>query len=291
MAPQQTTFGHRTAVVTGGGGSLARAIILGLRDRGCRVVAVDRDADALAAFSREEGVATAVCDLLDADATERCAAEVWRAHGPVSILVNAVGLIHSAPLLNIAARAERRHSLETWRRVIDLNLTTVFLATVHFVEHMVSTRTRGVVINFSSVAAAGNAGQGAYSAAKAGVNALTRSWAKELGMLGIRFVASPRHADMLLVTGPVSKHMAIALQRTYDATPEPKLVVAVGDCGCSGGIFGEGYASLGRVANVIPVDVEVPGCPPPPRALLAGILAAITARTAESAPAPKTEIP
>jgi Ni,Fe-hydrogenase III small subunit len=93
--------------------------------------------------------------------------------------------------------------------------------------------------------------------------------------LGIRFVASPRHADMLLVTGPVSKHMAIALRRTYDATPEPKLVVAVGDCGCHGGIFGESYASLGRVANVIPVDVEVRGCPPPPAALLQGILTAL----------------
>ena len=94
--------------------------------------------------------------------------------------------------------------------------------------------------------------------------------------LGIKFVASPRHADMLLVTGPVSKHMAIALQRTYDATPEPKLVVAVGECGCNGGIFGESYATLGRVANVIPVDVEIPGCPPTPTALLQGILAAIT---------------
>lgn len=99
--------------------------------------------------------------------------------------------------------------------------------------------------------------------------------------LGIRFVASPRHADLLLVTGPVSKHMAIALKRTYDATPEPKLVVAVGDCGCTGGIFGESYASLGRVSNVIPVDVEVGGCPPTPTALLQGILAAITARAPE----------
>ena len=95
--------------------------------------------------------------------------------------------------------------------------------------------------------------------------------------IGIRFVASPRHADMLLVTGPVSKHMAIALKRTYDATPEPKLVVAVGDCGCSGGIFGRSYASLGGVASVLPVDVAIPGCPPSPRALLQGILAAITA--------------
>lgn len=93
--------------------------------------------------------------------------------------------------------------------------------------------------------------------------------------LGIRFVASPRHADLLLVTGPVSANMEIAVRRTYAATPDPKLVVAVGDCGCTGGIFGESYASRGRVANVIPVDVAVPGCPPTPTRLLQGILTAI----------------
>jgi len=98
--------------------------------------------------------------------------------------------------------------------------------------------------------------------------------------LGIRFVASPRHADLLLVTGPVSRHMAVALKRTYEATPAPKLVVAVGDCGCTGGIFGESYASCGRVANVIPVDVTVPGCPPPPADILAGILSAVRSRSA-----------
>jgi Ni,Fe-hydrogenase III small subunit len=97
---------------------------------------------------------------------------------------------------------------------------------------------------------------------------------------GIRFVASPRHADLLLVTGPVSKHMTAALQRTYDATPEPKLVVAVGDCGCTGGIFGESYATTGGVASVIPVDVAVPGCPPTPIDILRGILAAVNARQA-----------
>jgi Ni,Fe-hydrogenase III small subunit len=92
---------------------------------------------------------------------------------------------------------------------------------------------------------------------------------------GIKFVASPRHADMLLVTGPVSRHMEEALRRTYDATPEPRLVVALGDCGCTGGIFGESYASCGKVANVIPVDVVVPGCPPPPIDILRGILGAV----------------
>ena len=94
--------------------------------------------------------------------------------------------------------------------------------------------------------------------------------------LGIRFVASPRHADLLLVTGPVSKHMEMALKRTYEATPDPKLVVALGDCGCTGGIFGESYASCGRVSNVIPVDVAVPGCPPPPLEIMRGILTAVS---------------
>ena len=92
---------------------------------------------------------------------------------------------------------------------------------------------------------------------------------------GIKFVASPRHADMLLVTGPVSRHMEEALRRTFEATPEPRLVVAVGDCGCNGGIFGESYASCGKVANVIPVDATVPGCPPPPIEILRGILGAV----------------
>ena len=98
--------------------------------------------------------------------------------------------------------------------------------------------------------------------------------------LGIRFVASPRHADLLLVTGPVSKHMEVALRRTYEATPDPKLVVAVGDCGCTGGIFGENYASCGRISNVIPVDVAIPGCPPSPARILTGILTALESSAA-----------
>jgi Ni,Fe-hydrogenase III small subunit len=96
--------------------------------------------------------------------------------------------------------------------------------------------------------------------------------------LGIKFVASPRHADMLLVTGPVSRHMEEALRRTFEATPEPKLVIAVGDCGCTGGIFGESYASCGKVANVIPVDATVAGCPPPPVEILRAILGAVRKR-------------
>lgn len=92
---------------------------------------------------------------------------------------------------------------------------------------------------------------------------------------GVHFVASPRHADALLVTGPVSRHMQTALRRTWRATPAPKLVIAAGTCACDGGEFGVTYASCGAVENVIPVDVKIPGCPPTPLALLRGLLAAI----------------
>jgi Ni,Fe-hydrogenase III small subunit len=95
---------------------------------------------------------------------------------------------------------------------------------------------------------------------------------------GVHFVASPRHADMLLVTGPVSRHMEAALKRTYDATPEPKLVIAVGECGANGGEFGVSYASCGAVSNVIPVDAVIRGCPPTPINLMQGILEAIGKR-------------
>jgi Ni,Fe-hydrogenase III small subunit len=107
----------------------------------------------------------------------------------------------------------------------------------------------------------------------------------DLERFGIQFVASPRHADLLLVTGPVTRNMELALVRTLEATPLPHVVVAVGACGCSGGLFGEGtYASLGGVDRVVPVDVYVPGCPPSPRAILAGLLTAMGIREARARP-------
>jgi Ni,Fe-hydrogenase III small subunit/ferredoxin-like protein FixX len=92
---------------------------------------------------------------------------------------------------------------------------------------------------------------------------------------GIHFVASPRHADVLLVTGPASRNMEIALRRTYEATPNPKIVIAVGACACSGGIFGDTYATTGGIDKVVPVDVYIPGCPPRPQVLIQGLLLAV----------------
>jgi Ni,Fe-hydrogenase III small subunit len=97
----------------------------------------------------------------------------------------------------------------------------------------------------------------------------------DLERFGLHFVASPRHADCLLVTGPVTRNMAEALRRTWEATPHPKFVIAVGDCGRDGGMFRGSYAVVGGVADVVPVDAIIPGCPPAPAALLAGLLDAI----------------
>jgi Ni,Fe-hydrogenase III small subunit len=94
----------------------------------------------------------------------------------------------------------------------------------------------------------------------------------DLERFGLRFVASPRHADVLLVTGPVTRNMREALERTYNATPDPKWVVAVGDCAADGGLFAGSYAVVGGVANVVPVDLHIRGCPPQPGQLLAGLL-------------------
>src|SRR5438270_11918571 len=97
----------------------------------------------------------------------------------------------------------------------------------------------------------------------------------DLERFGLRFVASPRHADVLMVTGPVTKNMREALTRTYNATPDPKWVIAVGDCAVNGGIFADSYAVVGAVSNVVPVDLHIRGCPPSPTEILKGLIAVL----------------
>jgi Ni,Fe-hydrogenase III small subunit len=118
---------------------------------------------------------------------------------------------------------------------------------------------------------------GSCNGCEAEIGALTNPY-YDLERFGIHFVASPKHADMLLVTGPVTRNMTQALRRTYEATPSPKLVIAVGACGCTGGIFAGSYAVTGAVDEVIPVDGYIPGCPPTPAMLLTGILRVLGGR-------------
>lgn len=117
---------------------------------------------------------------------------------------------------------------------------------------------------------------GSCNACELEINALGNSY-YDFERFGLRFVASPRHADVLLVTGPVTKNMREALERTYNATPAPKWVVAAGDCASGCGLFTGSYACVGKVADVVPVDLHIPGCPPTPLALLRGLLSLLEA--------------
>ena len=115
---------------------------------------------------------------------------------------------------------------------------------------------------------------GSCNACEVEVNALSNP-IYDIERFGLHIVASPRHADMLLVTGPVTRNMELALLKTYNAAPSPKLVAAMGSCACSGGIFKDTYASLGGVDKIIPVDVYIPGCPPRPQAVIFGLMVAL----------------
>lgn len=171
-----------TAIVTGGAGHLGRAIVRGLADRGARVAALDANPDGIDPVAE----LAITCDLTSADAVDEAVANITDRLGTVSVLVNAVGLIHSEPVANLLSG---HHGRESWDRVIATNLTAPFVAGAAVAQVMLRNRTKGVLINISSVNARGVAGQSAYSAAKAGVNAMTRAWSAELGPAGIRAIA------------------------------------------------------------------------------------------------------
>ncbi|NEX19389.1 NADH-quinone oxidoreductase subunit NuoB [Thiorhodococcus mannitoliphagus] len=130
---------------------------------------------------------------------------------------------------------------------------------------------RRIDVRFSRSLAIRQVDAGSCNACELEIQALNNAY-HDVARFGVHFVASPRHADALLVTGPVSRHMEAALRRTWRATPSPKFVIAAGDCACTGGEFGASYASCGAVEKVIPVDAKIPGCPPSPLELLQGLL-------------------
>lgn len=189
-----------SAIVTGGGRGLGRAIVEALLAAGARAAVLDVDDDALADLARAlPGVAGIRCDVADAADAGAGVAKAFDALGEVNVLVNNAGIIRSAPLVRLTAadrEGARRAAVADWDRVIAADLSSVFYVTLNVAERMAARRTRGVIVNIGSISARGNAGQGAYAAAKAGVEALSRSWAKELGPLGIRAVTvAPGFAD------------------------------------------------------------------------------------------------
>jgi 3-oxoacyl-[acyl-carrier protein] reductase len=198
--------------VTGGASGLGRAIVARLAGAGAHVAVLDRDGDGLAKLADEMDVAlTRTVDLTDSAATDAAVAEVFEALGPVRILINNAGIIRNAPLVDVMRLATREERLDTWHEVIAVNLTSVFAISMSVADRMVAQRTPGVIVNIGSISAGGNPGQSAYSAAKAGVHALTATWARELGPLGVRVMAvAPGFADT------PSTHSALSEARLAD---------------------------------------------------------------------------
>jgi len=172
-------------IVTGGAKGLGRAMVQALLARECNVTVFDIDT---AGFDELEkaGVRCVACDVTNSGQVKAAVEEFGAAP---DVLINNAGILYSEPLIKITEEGLKLHALESWDRVLRTNLSSVFYVTAPVVAKMVATRTKGVVVNIGSVSAAGNAGASAYSAAKAGVHALTQAWAKELGPMGIRVIA------------------------------------------------------------------------------------------------------
>ena len=175
-------------IVTGGAQGLGRAIVENLLQEGAKVVVYDNDDIAMQGLAAHSNLDCISCDLTDEESINLALNNTFKIHPKIHGLVNNAGILHSEPLLNLMTK-DRRHNLHNWHKVLKINLTAPFLLTSYISEHMAINRIKGVIINISSISAGGNAGQTAYSAAKAGLEAMTKVWAKELGPLGIRSVA------------------------------------------------------------------------------------------------------
>lgn len=183
-------FQEQTILITGGAGNFGAFLCeYCLNSGAAKVLLTDIDAAKLDIVqSRFPQIDTFVCDLTDSDAVKSMLAQISEKH-KVTVLVNNAGLIHSEPLVNLFNKEQPFHSFETWDKTIRLNLYTCFNMGAQMASFMARSRTKGVIINISSIAAQGNLGQTAYSAAKAGIEAMTKTWAKELGMFKIRVVS------------------------------------------------------------------------------------------------------
>jgi len=175
-----------SVLVTGGGRGIGNFIATGLLEKAQKVIVIDRDERLLNEMPPLDNLFRYACDITDPGRVEELVNEIFRTHGSVNVCINNAGVIHSEPLVNLLSRTDKKHNLDNWKRVIDVNLNALFYVTSNIVEKMVISKTKGVIINISSISAQGNAGQSAYAASKAAVEALTKTWSKELGMFRIR---------------------------------------------------------------------------------------------------------
>jgi 3-oxoacyl-[acyl-carrier protein] reductase len=212
----------KKAIVTGGVRGLGRAMVEKLIANGTAVTVFDLNAAGLDELRKQESLVNCVeCDVSDYEQVIKATNEYHEQFGAVDVLINNAGILYSEPLIKVTSEGVARHDAAMWNKVLAADLSSVFYMTVCVVEKMITTRTRGVIVNISSVSASGNAGQSAYSAAKAGVNALTAVWAKELGLMGIRVIGvAPGFTDTDSTKEAVSE---AALRETVKKVPLRRL--------------------------------------------------------------------
>lgn len=177
----------KNAIVTGGASGIGKSLVEKLVSENATVGVFDINAEALNKLKEDNpGVWCKVCDVTDNGQVEESVEEFYTEFKAIDILVNSAGIIDDHPLIGFSEGKIKKHDISIWDKVIATNLSSVFYMALHVVEKMLMNRTKGVIVNVSSISAAGNVGQTSYSAAKAGVRALTVTWAKELGAFGIR---------------------------------------------------------------------------------------------------------
>ena len=208
-------------LVTGAGRGIGHFIAMGLLDKAAKVFIIDRDQQLLESLAIHEKLVCFHCDVTKAEEVEKVIAEIFELHGGINTCINNAGIIHSEPLVNFLSKAEKKHSIENWKKVIDVNLNAVFYISSNVAEKMIAKKEKGVIINISSISAQGNSGQSAYSASKAAVEALTKTWSKELGMFKIRCACiAPGFFDTPSTRDSLSENMISKWQR---AVPTGKL--------------------------------------------------------------------
>lgn len=201
-------------LITGGGRGIGQFIALGLLDKVAKVIIFEQDEKLIGDLPQHERLVSYKCDITQPAIVEKAVREVFEKYGGVNVCINNAGVIHSEPLVNILSKEDKRHSISNWQRVIDINLNAVFYVTANVVEQMVLKKERGVIINISSISAQGNIGQSAYAASKAAVEALSKTWSKELGMFKIRSVAvAPGFFDTPSTRKSLSEHILAKWQK------------------------------------------------------------------------------
>jgi 3-oxoacyl-[acyl-carrier protein] reductase len=202
-------------LVTGGGRGIGNYIVMGLLESVEKMIVIEQNPDLLANLPKHENLLGFKCDITHPFEVEKLIEEIFQNYGGINVCINNAGIIHNEPIVNLLSAGDHKHSIENWEKVINLNLNAVFYISSNVIEKMLLNRQKGVVINISSISARGNVGQSAYSATKAAVEVLSKTWSKELGMFKIRCVSiAPGFFDTPSTRESLSDSMLVKWQKS-----------------------------------------------------------------------------